>query len=158
MADIKKWEPFRELSTIQREMDDFFRRVFGSLTPSGLFRKEFRGEWYPAIDCYMKDNNFVIHADIPGVDPKDVDISVAGNVLTIRGTRKADLEEKREGYLFHETSFGGFERSLTLPEGVDASKVHATYRNGVIELVMPAKAEALPKKIKIELEEGRKAA
>src|SRR5574337_728314 len=158
MADIRKWEPFRELSTIQRDMDDFFRRVFGSLTPTGLFRREFRGEWYPALDCYMKDNQLVVHADIPGVDPKSVDVSIAGNVLTIRGERKAEWEEKKGGYLFHETSFGGFERSITLPEGVDTANVHATYRNGVLELMMPAKAEALPKKVKVEIEGEKKAA
>lgn len=158
MADLRKWEPLRELSTIQKDMDEFFRRVLGSLAPSSIFRREIRGEWYPSLDCYMKDNQFIVHADIPGVDPKNVEIAVTGNVLTIRGERKADFEEKKEGYLFHETSFGGFERMLTLPEGVDSDKIHATYRNGVLEVTMPAKAEALPRKIKVELEEGKKAA
>lgn len=155
MADIRKWEPFKELSTIQRDMDDFFRRVFGSLTPAGLFRREFKGEWYPMMDLYMRGNNFVIHADLPGIDPKDVDISVAGNTLTLRGERKAEWEEKKEGYMFQEASYGKFERTITLPEGVDTAKVHATYKNGVLELTMPAKAEALPKKVKIEIEEGK---
>ncbi|MBI5644124.1 MAG: Hsp20/alpha crystallin family protein, partial [Deltaproteobacteria bacterium] len=102
---------------------------------------------------------FIVHTDLPGVNPRDVDISITGNVLTIRGERKSDVEEKKEGYLFHETSFGTFDRVLTLPEGVDASKVKATYRNGVLELTMPAKAEALPKKVPIEIEaETKKAA
>lgn len=158
MADLRKWEPFRELQAIQKDMDDFFKRVFGSLTPTGLFRREFRGEWYPALDCYTKDNQLVVHADLPGVDPKNVDISVVGNVLTIRGERKSELEEKKGGYLFHEASYGGFERSISLPEGVDTANIHATYKNGVLELTMPAKAEALPKKVKIEIEEGKKAA
>ena len=163
MADLKKWEPFRELSTIQREMDDFFKRVFGTfgtLSPVGLFKREFRGEWYPAVDLYMKGSELVVHADIPGVDPKDVDISITGNLLTIRGERKSDVEEKKEGYMFHETTAGFFERTLTLPEGVDTTKIHATCKNGIIELTMPAKAEALPKKVKVEIEEvkGKKAA
>lgn len=158
MADLKKWEPFRELATIQREMDDLFRRVFGSLTPANLFRREVKGEWFPTVDLYMKGNELVVHADIPGVDPKDVDISVTGNMLTLRGERKAEIEEKKEGYLYHETSFGGFERSITLPEGVDTTKVRASYNKGVLEIRMPAKAEALPRKVKIELEEGKKAA
>ncbi len=159
MFELKKLDPFKELSSIQRDMDDLFRRVFGGLTPSILRREAFRGEWYPAIDCYMKNTQFIVHADLPGVNPKDVDISIAGNVLTIRGERKSDVEEKKEGYLFHETSFGTFERMLTLPEGVDASKVKAIYRNGVLELTMPAKAEALPKKVTIEIEaETKKAA
>jgi len=158
MANLKKWEPFRELATIQREMDDLFRRVFGSLTPANLFRREVKGEWFPTVDLYMKGNELVVHADIPGVDPKDVDISVTGNMLTLRGERKAEIEEKKEGYLYHETSFGGFERSITLPEGVDTTKVRASYNKGVLEIRMPAKAEALPRKVKIELEEGKKAA
>lgn len=160
MFELKKWDPIKELSGIQRDMDDLFRRVFGGLTPTSLLRREaFRGEWYPAIDCYMKNNQFIVHADLPGVNPKDVDISLTGNVLTIRGERKSEVEEKKEGYLFHETSFGTFERVLTLPEGIDVSKVKATYKNGVLELTMPAKAEALPKKVNIEIEaETKKAA
>jgi HSP20 family protein len=161
MFELKKWEPLRDLSTIQREMDDLFRRVFGGFSTAGLFKRETRAEWCPDVDCFMKEGSLVVHADIPGMEPKDVDISIAGNVLTIRGERKAEWEEKKEGYLFHEASYGSFSRSLTLPEGVDTTKVHASYRNGVIELTMPAKAEALPKKVKIEVEgakEGKKAA
>jgi len=157
MADLRKWEPMRELSTVQKEMDDMFRRVFG-LLPTGLFRRELRGEWYPSIDTFMRENQLVVRADIPGVDPRNVDISVTGNVLTVKGERKSDVEEKKEGYLFHETTLGTFERSITLPEGVDTAKVHASYKNGVIEITMPAKAEALPRKVKVELEEGGKKA
>lgn len=158
MTSIRKWEPFRELSNIQKDMDEFVRRVFGNLSPAGLFRREIAGEWVPTLDLYMKDNQLVVHADIPGVDPKDVDISIVGNMLTIRGERKTAFEEKKEGYLYHETSFGGFERTVALPEGVDTSKVRATCNKGVLEVTMPAKAEALPRKIKVELEEGKKAA
>ena len=157
-TSIRKWEPFRELSNIQKDMDEFVRRVFGNLNPAVLFKREFMGEWVPTLDLYMKDNMLVVHADIPGVDPKDVEISITGNMLTIKGERKTELEEKKEGYLYHETSFGGFERTVTLPEGVDTPKVHATCNHGVLEVTMPAKAEALPRKIKIELEEGKKKA
>ncbi len=164
MFELKKWEPLRDLASFQREMqrdmDDFFRRVFGgvsALTPSGIFRREAR-EWYPVIDCFIKNNQFVLHADLPGVDPKNVDISLTGNMLTIKGERKAEYDEKKEGYLFHETSYGTFERTLELPEGLDVNKVRANYRNGILELTMPAKAEVLPKKIKVEVEEMKKAA
>lgn len=153
MFELKKWDPMRELSTVQRDMDELFRRVFGTLTPS-IFRvgREFKGEWYPAVECYMRNGQFVVHADLPGVDPKDVDVSIAGNLLTVKGERKAEWEKKKEGYLFHEASYGSFERTITLPEGVKSDAVHATYKNGVLELTMPAKAEALPKKVKIEIE------
>jgi len=160
MSDLKKWEPFRDLSIIQREMDDMFRRFFGTFTPASLLRREFKGEWSPVVDVYMKDNKYVVHADIPGVDPKNVDISITGNLLTIKGERKSEVEEKKEGYFVHETSMGLFERTLTLPEGVDTTKIHASCKNGIIEVTMPAKAEALPRKVKVELEEttGKKAA
>lgn len=158
MFELKKWDPVRELSTIQREMDDFFRRVFGSFTPTSLFRRETAlREWYPAMDCYMKDNQFVLHADLPGIDPKNVDISIVGNVLTIKGERKTEKDEQKFGYFVHEASYGSFERSLTIPEGVDMTKVTATYKNGVLELMMPARAEALPRKVKVEIQEGKEA-
>lgn len=162
MFELKKIDPLRDLSTIQREMDDFFRRTLGSLSPTGLFRREgeYRGEMNPQMDTYMKGNKFIVNVDLPGIDPKDVHITLTGNVITIKGERKAVVDEKKEGYLFHETSWGFFERSLTLPEGVDTSKIHASCKNGVLELTMPAKAEALPKKVTIEIEagEGSKAA
>lgn len=163
MFELKKWEPFKELSTIQREMDELFKRTFGSLS-TGIFggRDFIKGAfWSPQIDRFMKDGNFVIHADLPGVDPKNIEISVTGNTLLLRGERKTDVEDKKGGYYFHETSCGTFERTLTLPDGCDVNKAHATYKDGVLELSMPVKAEALPKKIKVELDElkeGKKAA
>lgn len=161
MFELKRIDPFKELSTLQREMDEFFKRTFSSLAPASLLRKE--GEWCPQMDCYMKGNQFTVDVDLPGIDPKDVDISVTGSILTVKGVRKAVVDEKKEGYLFHETSIGLFERSVTLPEGVDTSKIHAICRNGVLELTMPARAEALPRKVTIEIEagegkEGKKAA
>ena len=158
MFELKKWEPMKELSSIQREMDDFFKRVFGTFSPAGLFKRggfplsEFASEWRPALNCFYKNNRFIVHADLPGLDPKDIEISITGKMLTIKGERKAVVDEKKEGYVFHETSYGSFERVVTLPEGVEADKVKAAYKNGVLELSMPAKAESLPKKIKIEIE------
>lgn len=160
MFELKRWDPTRELSALQREMDDLFRRVFGnlgSISPANLFRREglTKGEWYPVVDCYMQDNKFIVHADLPGVDTRNVDVSIAGNILTIKGERKAELEEKKEGYLVHEACYGSFERMLTIPEGVDTSKATASFKNGVLELTMPCKAEALPKKVRIEIGEGK---
>lgn len=155
MFELKRWEPLKELSGIQREMDELVKRFFGGVTHTGLLRREFGGEWSPTVDCYVKDNAFTVHADLPGIDPKNVDISITGNMLTIRGERKAAYDEKKEGYSVREVCYGSFERTITLPEGVDASMVRASYKNGVLELTMPAKAEALPRKIKVEVEEAR---
>ncbi|GMR05176.1 MAG: Hsp20/alpha crystallin family protein [Thermodesulfobacteriota bacterium] len=154
MFELKKWEPIRELSSIQREMDELFKKTFGSLT-TGLLGSGFKGEWCPDVDCYTKDGKFIVHADLPGVEPKDVDVTITGNMLTIKGERKSDEKTKKGGYIFRESSYGSFERSMTLPAGVDSNKVHATYKNGVLELTMPVKSEALPKKIKVELTEGK---
>lgn len=160
MFELRKLEPLRELSAMQREMDEFVRRIFGGVAPLGLFKRETRGECYPAMDCFTRNGQFILKADLPGIDPKDVDVTITGNILTVRGERKGE-EENKEGYIFRETAYGAFERTLTLPEGVDTGKVKATFKNGVLELTMTTKAEALPRKIKVEIEagkEGRKAA
>lgn len=151
MFELKKWEPMKEISAIERDMNDLFKRFFGTSRITNWME----GSSFPAIDCYFKEGEFVVHADLPGIDPKDVDISIAGNMLTIKGERKSTVDEKKEGYMMHETSVGLFQRSFTLPEGVDAEKVKATYKNGVLELSMPTAAAALPKKITIEIGEGK---
>ncbi len=153
MFALKKWDPMKELNIIQRDMDDFFSRVFGSITPTGFLKRELpRLALYPAVDMFMKDGKLVVHAELPGIDPKDVDITVTGNVLTIRGERKAAWEEKKEGCLVSESSYGAFERSMVLPEGVDAARCTARYKDGILELSMPAEAKALPKKVKVDIE------
>lgn len=157
MFELKKWEPLRELSAMQKEMDEVFKKAFGSLT-AGLVRSGFKGEWCPDVDCYTKDNKFVVHADLPGVDAKDVDVSITGNILTIKGERKSEEKAQKGEYIFHESSYGSFERSMTLPAGADLKKVHASFKNGVLELTMPLKSVALPRKIKVELTEGKKGA
>lgn len=155
MLDIRKWEPLKELSTIQRDMDEFVRRFFSSMTPAGLFRKELVSEWFPTVECFIRKNVFTVQMDLPGVDPKNLEIAIAGNVLTIKGERKAAYDTQKEGYLFHEACYGSFERSITLPDGVDSTGVHALYKNGVLELTMPTKVEALPKKVRVEVEEAK---
>ncbi|MFQ5465585.1 MAG: Hsp20/alpha crystallin family protein [Thermodesulfobacteriota bacterium] len=158
MFAIRKWEPFKELSTIQSELDDLFRKTFGSLTPGMMMRGEM---WRPSMNCFMRDGSYVVQADLPGIDPKDIEVSVVGDTLTVKGERKTEWKKKKEGHIFHESSYGLFERTLQVPEGVEADKVHATYKNGVLELTMPAGKAALPKKVKVEVEEekiGSKAA
>jgi HSP20 family protein len=153
MFGLRKWDPFTELGTLHRDVDEIFRRTFGSIAPGFL-----RGEWYPAVESYMEGNKFLVRADLPGIDPKDVDISVIGNQLTIKGERKIRKEEKEGEKYFCEVCYGSFERTLTLPEGVEMDKVHAGYHNGVLEISMPAKGVALPKKITVEVEAEKKRA
>ena len=150
-----RWTPFRELSSLHRDIDELFQRAFGrheTLMP-WLFRA---GERFPAIDCTRKGNDVVVRAELPGIDPKQVEISITGNLLTIRGERKAEKETREEDYSMHEITRGAFERTLTLPEGVNTEKVKAGYRDGILEIKVPAKAVAKAKKIEIVAEEQPK--
>jgi HSP20 family protein len=153
MLAIKKWSPFKELSTLHEEMDEVFRKTFGSM---GGLARGFLGEaWYPTIESFVKGGNLVVRCEIPGIDPKDINISIVGNMLTIKGERKASEEIKREDYLLNEVSYGSFERTLSIPEGVKADNVHASYKNGILEVTMPAEKAALPRKITVEVEGGK---
>jgi len=108
-------------------------------------------EWAPAIDVVTEDGNLVIRAELPGVNQEDVDITLHNNVLTISGERKAEQEEERGGYYVRERRYGSFSRSLTVPEGVDDSKIHARYENGILEVTVEGAAEVQePKRIQIE--------
>ena len=152
MLAIRKWNPFRELSTMHEEMDEFFKKTLGAM--GGLTRGFFAESWYPAMESFVREGNLVVHAEIPGIDPKDIDISIVGNLLTIKGERKASKEVKGGEYLLNEVCYGSFERTLTLPEGVKADNIHASYKNGILEITMPAEKAALPRKVTIDIEGG----
>ena len=129
--------------------------MFGSLMrrPGGQQEAQLEGvtEWAPAIDVVTQDGDLVVRAELPGVKQEDVDITLQNNVLTISGERKAEQEEERGGYFVRERRYGSFSRSLALPEGLDESKVHARYDNGVLEVTVEgAAAVQEPKRIQIE--------
>jgi len=104
----------------------------------------------PAIESYVKDGSLVVRADVPGLEPKDLDVSILGNVLTVKGERKSEQEIKKEDYLRREVSYGAFERRMSLPEGAIADKVKASFKNGVIEIIVPLAKETVAKKVPIE--------
>ncbi len=139
------WRPFRELERWARSFPSFF----DDLEWPPMFE---RGDHAPAIESFVKNGNLVVRADMPGIDPKDIDISVLGNVLTIKGNRKEEKEVKEEDYFRRELSYGAFERRMTLPEGTNTDKVEAHFKNGVVEVVMPMSKEAQAKKIPIQVE------
>ena len=137
------------LSEANRVFDD----MFGSLMrrPGSQQRAHQLTEWAPAIDVVTKDSDLVIRAELPGVKQEDVDITLENNVLTVSGERKAEQEEERGGYHVRERRYGSFSRSLALPEGLDESKIHARYDNGVLEVTVEgAAAVQEPKRIQIE--------
>jgi HSP20 family protein len=136
--------PLRDLERWARNLESRFPR---------LFDEEEGQEFWPKIESFVKEGNLVVRADMPGIDPKDVEITVLGNVLTVKGERKQEKEIKKEDYLRRETSYGAFERRMTLPEGVTPDKIRATFKNGVVEVTMPAAKGMEAKKIRLETEQ-----
>ena len=135
------------------EMNRMFDNMLGGLMrrPGSQQQRAELTEWAPAIDVVTKDGDLVIRAELPGVKSEDVDITLQNNVLTLSGERKAEQEEERGGYYVRERRYGSFSRSLTVPEGVDESKIHARYENGVLEVTVEGAAQVQePKRIQIE--------
>jgi HSP20 family protein len=144
---IVRWEPLREFSTLQNEMNRLFNTVFDSPAPAGNGGALRR--WLPAMDLIETEDHFVLRADLPGLGEDDVNIEVEDRVLTISGERKAEHETTKEGYHRVERAFGAFSRSLTLPEGIDPDAVAATFERGVLEVRIPKPEERKPRKVSI---------
>ena len=146
MAGLIRWRPQQELMPRRffgRDWEDFFEG----------FMEPWRGEeWRPRVESFQKDGNFVIKADLPGVSPKDIDISVEGSHLSIHGDRKTDKETKKKGFHRREMFYGSFERSIPIPSGLDVKKVKAKYHDGVLEITAPYEKAKLPKPIRVEVE------
>jgi len=154
-----RWDPFRgvskELTTLHREMDELFRKTFG-LTTEPAFERG--GMFTPVVNTYREGNTYLVEAELPGISKKDLDVSVEGNILTLRGERKESKERKEENYFIRESQFGSFVRRLTLPEGVNTEQIHANYTDGVLRISMPMEKKAVTgRKVLIEgAEEGKK--
>ena len=153
---IVRWEPLRELSSLQNEMNRLFNTVFDAPSASAGNGGQTR-RWVPAMDLLETADHFVLRADLPGMRQEDVAIELEDNVLTISGERKAEHEDRQEGYYRVERAFGGFSRSLTLPRGIDASAVTADFNDGVLEVRIPKPEERKPHKISIGVGGGNPA-
>jgi HSP20 family protein len=147
MAMIR-WEPVGELATVQNEMNRLFNTLFDQ---PGQPRRGtgIATRWVPAMDLIETDNHYVLRADLPGLSREDVNIELESNVLTVSGERKADHEQRDEGYYRVERAFGAFARSLTLPEGVDPDAIEANFDRGVLEIRIPKPEERKPRKVTI---------
>lgn len=143
---IVRWEPLREFSTLQNEMNRLFNTVFDTPAPAGNGGLR---RWLPAMDLVESGDHFVLRADLPGLSEEDVNIEVEDRVLTISGERKAEHEVDKDGFHRIERAFGSFSRSLTLPEGIDADAVQASFDRGVLEVRIPKPEERKPRKISI---------
>ena len=146
-----RWEPVRELSSIQNEMNRLFNTFFDTPTPSNGASVR---RWIPPMDLVETPEEFVLRADLPGLSEDDVNIELEDNVLTISGERKAEHEERKEGYYRVERAHGSFQRSLTLPEGVDADAVRASFDKGVLEVRVPKPEARKPRKVAISVSGG----
>jgi HSP20 family protein len=145
-----RWEPVRELGTIQNEMNRLFNTFFEAPTSGGNGTQTLR-RWIPAMDLVETDGEYILRADLPGLTENDVNIELEDSVLTISGERKSEHEERKEGYYRVERASGSFSRSLTLPEGVDASAIKASFDNGVLEVRVPKPEVKKPQKVAISV-------
>ena len=160
MALLEKWRASRDLDKFRSEFDDLlerfgFDRNWFSRWPFdlGLFSERESAPLRPAIESYVEGDKFIVRTDLPGIDPKNIDIKVVGDMLSITGSREEKREsEKTDHHFRSEIRYGAFERSLPLPEGIKAEDLKAIYRDGVLELSAPMPKEAAPKKVKVQVE------
>ena len=148
-----RWDPVTELTNLRREMDDLFRRTLGSswLEEAPAQALESSQLMSPAVETFVERNKFHIKAELPGVAKEDIDVSVDGNILTLKGERKEERERREKDYQLRETRYGSFVRRLTLPEGAKTDDIHASYDNGVLEISLPFDKKAISgRKVMIE--------
>ena len=142
---ITRWDPFREVAALQNRVNSLFRDFNegeSSLTTASFV---------PAVDIYEDDNKVVLKLEVPGIEEKDLDVSVETNTLTVKGERKFAKEEKEENFHRIERRYGSFYRAFTLPTTVDAEHVEASYNAGVLKLELKKKPEAQPRQIKVNV-------
>lgn len=143
--ELMKWNPTNELRNFNRLLTHFFDEPF---LPAE--REEATARiWAPRVDIYDRKDAFIIKAELPGVDKNDIKVDVDGRVLTLKGERKTETEEKENSYYRREMFHGTFERSFTLPEAVDPGLIKAEFKDGVLHLEVPKPEERKPKQIEI---------
>ena len=145
---LVRFEPFGGLSAAQSQFDRFLRDAFSPAVAGGEASTR---TWAPPVDIYENGDSLVLKAELPGVNPDDVEIRVEDNTLYLKGDRKFEKEVKEQNYHRIERSYGTFTRTFSLPNSIDADKVGASYKDGILTLTMPKKEEAKPKTIKINV-------
>jgi HSP20 family protein len=145
---IVRFEPFSNLMTAQREFDRFFKEAFNPYYGEGELSTR---TWAPPVDIYETENDIVLKAELPGVDPKDVEVKVEDNTLYMKGERKFEKEVKNESYHRVERSYGSFARSFSLPNSISTDKVKAEFKDGLLTLTLPKREEAKPRTVKIDV-------
>ncbi len=141
-----RWEPTREIQSVQQEMNRLFGTFFDSPTGDSAVTAR---RWVPAMDLIEEGGEYVLRADLPGLDEKDVEIELDERVLTVSGERSSRIEEHQQGYHRYERASGSFSRSLTLPEGLDPEAIRASFEKGVLEVRIPKPQERRPHRVRI---------
>ncbi len=166
-SETMPWSPFTFMRRFAEEMDRLFEDFgvgVGWRLPSAvtrgreLLKREtglISADWSPRIDIQQREGELRVHADLPGLTKDDVKVDVTDDMLTIRGERKHEKKEEHEGYAYSECSYGSFYRAIPLPEGADPSKATAEFRNGVLEVTIPAPSRQEPKSHRVEVREGK---
>ena len=145
---IVRWDPFRELGVVQ----DRLNRLLTGVPRSGTDDVMSRGAWTPPVDVYSNgQHELIIKAEVPGLNREDIEVTVEDNTLTLRGEKKQELEVKEEQLHRIEREYGAFSRTFSLPATVDADKVSAEYKNGVLTIRLPLREDAKPKQIKVDV-------
>jgi HSP20 family protein len=145
---VDRWEPFRNLGDIQSEVNRLFEGFTGR--PAGVSTPG-RPSWVPSLDMHETKDDLVIRMELPGVREKDVTVSITGDLLTVKGERRWDDENRDQKYLHVERAYGQFERLIQLPMAVQTDKVKAAYRDGVLEITLPKAEELKPREIKVDI-------
>jgi HSP20 family protein len=146
MRTLSRFEPFHGVSTLQDQINRVFNDVFERAGDESNLTS-----WAPSVDIYETEHELVVKADLPDVDPKDLDIRVENNILTIRGERKFEKKVSEDKYLRVERAYGSFSRSFSLANTVNAEAIKADYQNGVLTVTIPKREEAKPKQIKVNV-------
>jgi HSP20 family protein len=148
MTTMMHWSPFTSKFHLHHHhVEDLFPRFVDDAADEAA---QSAASWLPAAEGRLEDGNYIIQFALPGVDPKEVEVSVMDNFLTVKGERKANHDSTGKDYFVREVAYGAFQRSVTLPEGVDAAQVEAKYANGMLEVRVPAPRAATPRMIEVK--------
>lgn len=146
MKSITRWDAFRNVSSLQDQVNRLFNTTFPARPDDSTLTT-----WAPAVDIYETENELVLKADLPEINEKDLDVRVENNTLTVRGERKFEQQVKEDNYLRVERAYGSFSRSFSLPNTVNSDAIKAEYKNGVLTVELPKRAESKPKQVKISV-------
>ena len=145
--ELVPWRPFGEFNPFRKEIERLWNTFLGE-TP---FARSFTEEWSPSVDISETKDSFVVKAELPGLEAKDVNVSISGDLLTIKGEKQRDEEEKDEHHYCAERYYGSFQRVFQLPTSVQGDKIEATFDKGVLRITLPKVEEAKKKEIEIKV-------